>query len=131
MSSRFPTVTEDTIGVLVETFYAKVRQDPALGPVFAAAIPDDRWPAHLAVIASFWSSVLLRTGRYKGNPFAAHMRLPDLRPALFERWLSLFGETCHALFEEEIAREIHARAMRIGESLQAGLFFRPDRSRVA
>jgi hemoglobin len=34
-------VTEDGICRLVDAFYAKVRLDPELGPVFARAIPGD------------------------------------------------------------------------------------------
>jgi hypothetical protein len=35
----------------------------------------------------FWSSVMLTTGRYKGNPLAVHGAVPDIDEAMFERWL--------------------------------------------
>jgi hemoglobin len=39
-------MTEAQLTELVHSFYGKVRDDVALGPVFAAAISD--WPHHLA-----------------------------------------------------------------------------------
>jgi hemoglobin len=121
----YEALSEEAIRAVLDVFYAKVRADPDLGPVFAKAIPDEAWPAHMAVIQDFWSSVMLKTGRYKRNPFAVHLAVEGIRPALFERWLALFGETCRALLAPPLAAEMHDRAIRIGESLQAGLFFRP------
>jgi hemoglobin len=112
---------------VLDRFYGKARQDAALGPVFAAAIADDAWPEHMARIAGFWRSVLFKRGSYKGNPFGAHLRLPGLTPALFGRWLALFGETCREVLDPADAAALIGRAERIAESLQAGLFFRPDR----
>jgi truncated hemoglobin YjbI len=63
-----PGLTEDLISEVVGSFYAKVRRDPVLGPVFARAIADDAWPEHLAIISDFWSTVMLKTGRYRRNP---------------------------------------------------------------
>jgi hemoglobin len=121
----YEALSEAAIRALLDAFYAKVRADPDLGPVFAKAIPDDAWPAHMAVIQDFWSSVMLKTGRYKRNPFAVHMGIEGISPALFARWLALFGETCRTVLAPQLAEEMHDRAIRIGESLQAGLFFRP------
>jgi hemoglobin len=117
---------EAGLATVLDRFYAKARHDAALGPVFAAAIADESWPEHMARIAGFWRSVLFKTGDYKGNPFGAHLRLP-LTPALFGRWLELFGETCREVLVPEDAAALQERAERIAESLQAGLFFRPGR----
>jgi hemoglobin len=110
----YEALSEAAIRTVLDAFYEKVRADPDLGPVFAKAIPDDAWPAHMAVIQDFWSSVMLKTGRYKRNPFAVHMGVEGISPALF-----------HAVLGPPLAEEMHDRAIRIGESLQAGLFFRP------
>lgn len=120
------TVTEESIIRLVDGFYAKVRRDARLGPVFAAAIAEDEWPAHLAKMYDFWSSVMLTTGRYKGNPMAAHAAVPGIEPGLFAQWLALFGETADELFAPEIASVFRQKAARIAESLQLGLFYRPQ-----
>ena len=84
-------ITDDMTTRLVHAFYARVRQDPLLGPVFEGAIPD--WDAHLAKLVDFWSSVTLMTGRYKGRPVPAHVGLPGIGPEMFARWLGLFRQT--------------------------------------
>jgi hemoglobin len=119
-------LTEHDITAVVDAFYVKVRRDPVLGPVFARAIADDAWPAHLAIIQDFWSSVMLKTGRYRRNPFSAHMRVEGIRPELFDRWLALFKETCNEQLAAEPAEALYAKAVLIGDSLKAGLFFRPE-----
>jgi hemoglobin len=127
VSSRYHTVTEATIHVLVDGFYARVRRDPVLGPIFTGAIAEDAWPAHLERMYAFWSSVMLTSGRYKGNPVGTHHNVAGIEPRLFGNWLDLFEATAADLFMPEIAgRFIHA-ARRIAESLKLALFFRPDR----
>lgn len=118
-------LTEDDIARLVDTFYARVRDDPALGPVFDRAISD--WGPHLATMRKFWSSVMLTSGRYKGNPVAVHHRVDGIAYELFARWLALFDETCRELFDDGIADAFRDKAMRIAESLKLALFYRPDR----
>ena len=78
------TPDEDGLKMLVNAFYARVRADAQLGPVFNGAIDD--WPEHLGKLADFWSSVMLTTGRYKGQPVPAHRKHADsITPALFTR----------------------------------------------
>jgi len=119
-------VSEDGIRRLVDAFYAKVRVDPELGPVFARAIPGD-WQPHLNKMYAFWSSVMLTSGRYKGNPVAKHLVVEGITLELFERWLALFDETCGELFDDRLRAEFAAKAARIAESLKLALFYRPDR----
>ncbi len=126
-------VTESAIRQLLALFYGRVRHDPQLGPVFARAVgtTDADWAPHLARVSDFWSSVMLRSGRYHGDPFSVHLRLPDLQPAMFDRWLALFGETCAELFEPDVADAFRERAERIAGSLRMGLFERlPARKRA-
>lgn len=59
---------------LVHGFYEKVREDPELGPIFAGAIADDAWPAHLERMVAFWTTILLGRREYLGNPMMAHAR---------------------------------------------------------
>lgn len=111
---------------LVNAFYARVRADDALGPIFNDAIGD--WPEHLEKLANFWSSVMLTTGRYKGQPVPAHMQHRDrITPALFERWLALWTQTTDELMDSQAAAALQAKARRIAESLQLAMFFRLDR----
>lgn len=127
--TRHGDLSEVTLADFLDAFYAKVQRDPVLGPVFAQRIADDQWPRHLATIQDFWSSVLLKTGRYKGNPFGKHMGIAGIGMRHFERWLGLFAETADEAFEPDIAAVLTERANRIGDSLKAGLFFRPDAER--
>ena len=118
----FETITEPAIAALVGRFYGKARCDPLIGPVFNTAVQD--WDEHLRKLCDFWSSVMLTSGRYKGNPMAAHLRHP-IEPAFFERWLMLWRETASKLFAPAIAERFRDKAERIAESLKLALFFHP------
>ncbi len=116
-------IDENSLRTLVEQFYARVRADAALGPIFDDAIHD--WPAHLGQLTDFWSSVMLGSGRYKGQPVPAHHKhVARISPELFERWLALWDETSNALMTPAAAAALQAKARRIAESLQLALFFR-------
>jgi hemoglobin len=117
-------ISEDGIVRLVDRFYAKIRADAQLGPIFERVVRG-KWDKHLEKMRDFWSSVMLTTGRYKGAPALAHLRIKDIEPASFDRWLRLFGETCDELFDGEAAEAFRAKAARIAESLKLALFFRP------
>jgi hemoglobin len=119
-------ITEANIRRLVDAFYAKVRVDAVLGPIFARAIPGD-WEPHLEKMVAFWSSVMLTSGRYKGNPVVKHLVIPGMTPELFTSWLALFDATCHELFDESVRAAFRGKAERIAESLKLALFYRPDR----
>jgi hemoglobin len=115
-------ITEDSLRHLVDAFYARVRMDPLIGPVFNAAIAD--WPEHLDKLQSFWSSVMLTSGRYKGRPLPAHIRHADaISPASFQRWLAIWRETTGEMLDPESALALQEKAARIAESLSLGISF--------
>jgi hemoglobin len=126
-TQRADGISEDDIGLLVDRFYKKIRADLVLGPIFEAAIPGD-WAPHLSTMRDFWSSAMLTTGRYKGNPVVAHLQIDGIAPPLFDRWLELFGETCCELFVGSAAEAFRTKAARIAESLKLSLFYRPDQA---
>jgi hemoglobin len=126
MSTRYAEVTEATIKVLVDAFYARVRRDTTLGPIFGTAIAEDAWPMHLEKMYAFWSSVMLTSGRYKGDPVSTHRGVGGVEPPMFGNWLDLFEATAADLFVPEIAGQFAHRARRIAESLKLAMFFRPD-----
>src|SRR5688572_23547947 len=111
-AQRANPISEEDIRRLVDRFYAKVRADLELGPIFEAAIPGD-WAPHLSTMRDFWSSVMLRTGRYKGHPVAVHLRIDGMAPPLFDRWLELFGEACCESFAGGTAEAFRTKAARI------------------
>ncbi len=123
--NRFPAITEDSIAVLIDAFYARVLRHPALGPIFQAAIAEEEWPMHLETMRRFWSSVMLTSGRYSGNPVAVHRAVAGLERPLFAEWLALFTATASELFEPAAAEAFAAKARRIAASLQLALFHRP------
>jgi hemoglobin len=110
------TVNENSIADMVDTFYSTVRQDHLLGPIFYGAIGDD-WTGHLTKMKGFWSSVLLASRTYKGNPMVAHLNLPRLSQNHFERWLKLWGETAAAICCDSVASIFVERAHMIGARL--------------
>ena len=126
---------EAALPALLERFYARVRADAELGPVFNDAVED--WGHHLATLADFWSSVMLTSGRYKGNPMAVHLRHADRIPSeLFGRWLAIWTETTSEMMSLPVAAVMQAKAARIAQSLDAALHFRlakaePSRPAVA
>ncbi|HEV2596644.1 MAG TPA: group III truncated hemoglobin [Sphingomicrobium sp.] len=116
-------LTDEQLSNLVDRFYAKVREDVVLGPVFNQAVDD--WPAHLDRLSAFWSSIMLTSGRYKGNPMAVHLKHREaIRPAMFSRWLELWAQTASETLSQRAAAGVIEKAGRIAESLQLGLFFR-------
>jgi hemoglobin len=123
-------ISEADLALLVDRFYARVRRDGLIGPLFNAAIHD--WPEHLERLSAFWSSVMLTSGRYKGSPMAAHMRhAGQIRPEMFSRWLELWRETARDTLAPDAAEAVSAKAERIAESLQLGLYFNLDKQRGA
>ena len=90
-----------------------------LGPIFEAKIHD--WEEHLAKLTDFWSSIVLMSGRYKGRPMPVHAAIPEISDDHFVRWLKLFGDTAGEVFPAQAALLFKDRAMRIAESLKAGI----------
>ncbi|GGA55592.1 group III truncated hemoglobin [Pelagibacterium lentulum] len=113
-----PDITDDGIALLVRTFYDRAREDDVLGPIFNRAVQD--WDEHIAQITDFWSSIMLRTGRYSGRPLNPHLRLP-LEAEHFDRWLALFEQTATELFSSEIAHEFMIRARRIADNFELAI----------
>ena len=111
-------IDETMIETLIRAFYARVRQDPLLAPIFESRISE--WEPHLDNMFAFWSSLTLQTGRYHGQPMAKHMALVvDARH--FDRWRLLFEETARELCPPGAAERFIDRARRVAESLELGV----------
>ena len=111
-------ITEAMIEELVRGFYARVRSDELLAPVFEARISD--WEPHLQRMCAFWSSVALMSGRYHGTPMVKHVPLP-VDAGHFDRWLELFEETARELCPPAAATHFVELARRIAASLELGI----------
>lgn len=117
MMTDLTGITEEMIAELVATFYARVRQDPLLSPVFKR-VKD--WNAHLSRLRDFWSSVVLMSGRYHGQPMLAHLSLP-IDPQHFDRWLALFEQAASDVFPPAAAAHFVEKARRIADSFEIGI----------
>lgn len=117
-------IDEALIQSVVHAFYARIRADADLGPIFQNVLAG-RWDAHLEKMCAFWSSVMLTSGRYKGNPVQSHQQLADVCPAHFAQWLHHFRETVDDLCSPEHADLFMQKAERIAESLQIAMFYNP------
>ena len=111
-------ITEPLIERLVHAFYAKVRADAVLAPIFEARIAE--WEPHLERMCAFWSSVALMSGRYHGTPMAKHLPLP-VDADHFDRWLALFEETALEVCSPAAATHFVELARRIAASLELGI----------
>lgn len=110
--------TEEEVVSLVHSFYARIRQDEVLGPIFDARIVD--WDHHLTKLVDFWSAILRRTARFSGAPMPKHAALPGLSLELFERWLGLFEITLAEQPNRAMADQAWQAARRIAQSLWSG-----------
>jgi hemoglobin len=125
MMMKSDHITKASIKKLVDSFYAKVMEDTLLRPIFLQAIGEDpkTWEFHMQRMHDFWSSIMLGSGRYHGNPFQKHKDLPAFDVALFDRWLILFAKTAQEIHTEEVANRYIEKSNRIAESLKMGLSF--------
>jgi len=114
-------ITADQIDLVVARFYVRVRVHPELGPIFAAHIAADAWPAHEDKIARFWRNAILREGNFSGNPMRTHMAASDVQPNHFPIWLGLFDEVLFAELPDATATAFSALAHRIGDGFIFGL----------
>lgn len=122
---RSPTLcTDEEITRMVHSFYADVRQDVLLGPIFNTHVQD--WDHHLARLSDFWSSMLRGSRAYSGTPMARHVALPGLNGQLFQRWLALFRVTTQAQANKAMGQLAYESAERIAQSLWYGYQFSKD-----
>jgi hemoglobin len=115
--SRQTGITDAMIANLVGTFYGRVRNDPLLAPVFARVL---NWDEHLEKLRAFWSSVVLMSCRYHGQPMQAHFTL-SIEPAHFDRWLALFEQTTADVCPPAAAAVFMEKARRIADSFEMAI----------
>jgi hemoglobin len=99
---------------LLRHFYADVRQQNEIGPIFLAQIHD--WPAHLEKIADFWSGAAGGAAQYSGPMPQRHFPL-GIEAKHFDAWLDLWRRHCRAQLPAREAEEMIALAESIGVRL--------------
>lgn len=116
--------TTDDVATLVHAFYARVRADAELAPVFALRIADDAWAPHLDRMCRFWAHLLLQQHVYHGNPLRQHIGLP-LRADHLDRWLALWESTVSMHFVGPLATEAIQKARNIAQVFRSRLIDPP------
>ena len=115
--------TIEDIKLLVNTFYSKVNEDELLSKVFNEQVGVD-WEKHLPKMYNFWSTILLETMSYEGQPFPHHMKL-GINEKHFERWQALFMQTVKDNFSGATADMAMERAKNIATIFQYKLGLKP------
>ncbi|MHA3771030.1 group III truncated hemoglobin [Verrucomicrobiota bacterium sgz303538] len=99
---------------LVKWFYAKVRYEPLLEPVFNEHV--HLWSEHIATITQFWVKMTGGPSTWSGG-MGKHFMM-HLGPEHFAIWLRVWDENCHELLPPREAAEMSGLAHRIGDDLQ-------------
>lgn len=113
------------VSKIVRNFYAKVRVDETLAPIFNGMIKD--WEEHLEKLTDFWEINLFGGKFYEGNPITAHQKADDfshqqISPYHFGTWLNLWFETIDVDFEGEKADILKRRARKMQTILMVTIF---------
>ena len=116
--------SREDISKLVHTFYAKVRKNELLGPIFKNHILEEQWPEHHEKLTDFWETNLFGITKFKGNPSMKHINVDknmnhSITQNHFGTWLQLWFETIDQLFEGYLAFKAKqsARKMSTGQFL--------------
>lgn len=120
-SSMPEGLDETMIREVVNRFYALVRNDEIIGPIFKSTVPNWQWQPHLDTIVEFWSSMLLGSRHDNGQPTPKHPALPELTDAQFGRWLALFRFTVNELCPPDIAAALIERSEEVGNSFHLNI----------
>jgi len=119
--------SREDIARLVNAFYAKIRQDELLGPIFNSHIADEQWPAHLEKLTDFWETNLFGIPKFKGSPTMAHFKVDKnldykVDQVHFGQWLNLWFQTIDSLFEGELATRAKEAARRMASGQFMAIF---------
>jgi len=119
---RFPISAVEIDGVVTE-FYARVREDDVLAPVFFQSLPPQPkvWRVHEEKIAAFWRNAILFERSYNGNPQKVHGERDAVEVKHFAVWLALFDEVLKDKLRPEQAAAWSNLAHRIGRGLKMGV----------
>lgn len=120
--------SREDIAKLVNTFYAKVKLDEMLGPIFKAKITSkEAWVEHEIKLTNFWESTLHFKATYKGNPVAIHNAVDkDSNYSIdhnhFGRWQLLWIANINEQFEGDVAQMAKNKARNMAHHLFLRMF---------
>ena len=99
---------------LIKWFYARVRFEPDLQPIFDAHIP--KWSEHLETLVDYWCTQVGGPPSYRTG-MGRHFKL-NLDSEHFVTWLRVWEQNCRDLLQEREAEEMIALAGSIADDLQ-------------
>lgn len=117
--------TREDIHNVVTQFYAKIRKEDKLGPIFNHMIQD--WDEHLNRLTDFWETNLLSVINYKGNPIKVHQQVDATFPEIitehhFGIWLRLWFTTIDELYTGEKTETAKRRARKMSTHLHIKMY---------
>ena len=115
----------EEIHSLLEAFYAKIREDDMLGPIFNKIVKD--WSSHILRITDFWETNLFNEQTFKGNPLKVHQKVDTevnniITQEHFGRWLNIWFQTIDELFEGPVADTAKRRARKMSTFMFLKIF---------
>lgn len=106
---------------LVHAFYADVRADALLGPVFARPMHCN-WPDHLELMADFWCTALKLERSFRGNVCGRHVVLSGVTRDPLLRWLLLWRERASEQLPQAEAGRVQGIAVGMARMRHLGWF---------
>lgn len=113
---------------LVTRFYATIKKDELLGPIFLQMLPTDEiWASHLEKLTDFWKTNLFHVIKFEGNPMEAHQRTDkksefSITQDHYYHWLMIWNITIDGLFEGEKAELAKEKARRMSTHLYLNMW---------
>ena len=102
------------ISRLIKWFYARVRFEPDLEPIFNEHV--EKWSEHLETLIDFWCTQVGGPATYRSG-MGRHFKL-QLGPEHFGTWLRVWEQNCRDLLQEREAAEMIRLAHSIADDLQ-------------
>ncbi len=125
MEKKIELKSREEIAILVDKFYARIREDAQIGHFFNEVITD--WDEHLEKLTDFWESQLFFEKHFTGNPIAAHNKVDaifdhSISMEHFGYWLRLWLDTIDTCFTGEKAEMAKHRARNMSTWLFMKIF---------
>lgn len=128
MENRKEITSRKEVFELVNAFYARIRKDDFLGPIFNKMLSTEEiWAEHLDKLTDFWETNLFAVIKFKGNPMVAHQKVDktfnhSITQDHFYEWLKIWNSTVDDLFVGEKAELAKERARRMSTHLHVNMW---------
>jgi truncated hemoglobin YjbI len=122
-TTQFTESDIPTIQAVINNFYQLIRNDKLLAPSFERAL-GTTWHEHLAQMLVFFSDLMRINQQYNGDLLWQHVKLMELQPAHFDRWIALFEDAVNAVcVNAEKKQHLINRAAHINNGLKHGVSY--------